>query len=233
MDHLFTEERKRIKSTFNTVSLIYPLIELGLIPQYRNGLERLNLSSNLSVLDFATGTGILAGAFHNRGHAVRGLDFSPKLLKRARKKYPRIEFDQIDLFELNTRDIAKADIVSMGYLLHGLSHDLRRIILQKAVALASEYVVVFDHSDHSGHASWIIALVELLEGSHYKEFISSDHGKLFGEFGLKIIEEFTVNKIGYCWLCTKKPYQPEPEGGLSQRASRRLNGKVASVERVM
>jgi SAM-dependent methyltransferase len=200
MDHLFTKERKRIKSTLNNSSLIYPLIELGLIPQYQMGLERLDLSSNLSVLDFATGTGILAATFNNRGHSVRGLDFSPKLLKRARKKYPQIEFDQIDLFELNTKDVVEADIVSMGYLLHGLSYDLRRIILHKAVALTSEYLVIFDHS---GHSSWIIDLVEFIEGSHYKEFISSDHSKMFSEFGLKIIEEFTVNKIGYCWLCTK------------------------------
>lgn len=204
MEHLFTEERERIKSTFNRSSLIYPLIELGLIPQYRKGLERLNLSSHLNVLDFGTGTGILAAAFHNRGHCVRGLDFSPKLLKRARKKFPGIEFDQIDLFELNTGDIAKADIISMGYLLHGLSYDLRRIILQKAVALASEYLVIFDHSGHSNFASWIIALVELIEGSHYKEFISSNRSKLFGELGLKIIEEFTVTNTGYCWLCAKK-----------------------------
>jgi predicted TPR repeat methyltransferase len=201
MDHLFTKERKRIQSTFNTASLIYPLIELGLIPQYRKGLERLDLSRNLSVLDFATGTGTLAAAFHDRGHCVRGMDFSSKLLKRARKKYPRIEFDQIDLFELNTWDVAKADIVSMGYLLHGLSYELRRIILQKAVALASEHLVIFDHS---GRASWMIALVELLEGSHYKEFISSDHSKMFAEFGLKIIEGFSVHRIGYCWLCSKE-----------------------------
>ena len=97
-------------------------------------------------------------------------------------------------------DAAKADIVSMGYLLHGLSPELRRNILQKAVALASEFVVIFDHS---GHASWIMALIELLEGSHYKEFIAADHSKMYAEFGLKIKEEFAVNKIGYCWLCAK------------------------------
>ena len=201
MDHLFAKERERIKSTFDTVSPVYPLIELSLIPQYRKGLERLDLSPNLSVLDFGTGTGLLAAAFHGRGHCVRGLDFSPRLLKRARKKYPGIEFVQIDLFELDTGHTAKADIVSMGYLLHGLSYDLRRIILQKAAALASEYVVIFDHSDN---ASWMISLVELLEGSHYKEFISSDHRKMFGEFGLKTTAEFAANKMGYCWLCAKQ-----------------------------
>ena len=34
MDPLFAEERERLKSTFHTVSLVYPLSELSLRPQY-------------------------------------------------------------------------------------------------------------------------------------------------------------------------------------------------------
>lgn len=200
MDHLFTKERKRVKSIFNLASLIYPFIELSLIPQYQKTLEKLNLSNNLSVLDFATGTGILAGAFHDRGHSVQGFDFSLKLINRARKKYPGIQFEQIDLFELETEQTPKFDIVSMGYLLHGLSPDLRKIILQKASEIVSKYVVVFDHSNRT---SWIVKIIEYLEGSHYKEFISADHKQLFSEVGLKIIEEFIVDEFGYCWLCEK------------------------------
>jgi 2-polyprenyl-3-methyl-5-hydroxy-6-metoxy-1,4-benzoquinol methylase len=200
MDPQFTKERKHIKSIFNLASLIYPLIEASLIPQYQKALEKLNLSPDLDVVDFATGTGILAAAFHHRGHSVRGFDFSPKLLKRARKKYPQIEFDQIDLFELNVKDLSKADIVSIGYLLHGLSPDLRKIILHKAADMASEYVVIFDHSNHT---NWIVKFIEYLEGSHYKEFIASDQTKMFAEAGLKIVEEFRVDEFGYCWLCRK------------------------------
>jgi 2-polyprenyl-3-methyl-5-hydroxy-6-metoxy-1,4-benzoquinol methylase len=37
----------------------------------------------LSVLDLATGTGLLAGAFAERGHAVAGPDFADNLLNRA------------------------------------------------------------------------------------------------------------------------------------------------------
>ena len=201
MDRQFTKERKRIKSIFNLASLIYPIIEFSLIPQYKKALERLDLPNNLKVLDFATGTGILAAAFHNRGHSVRGLDFSPRLLKRARKIYPQIEFDQIDLFDIDTEVMDKVDIVSMGYLLHGLSPELRKTILQKATDLTSEYVVIFYHSNHT---SWIVKIIEYLEGSHYKDFIASDKNKMFNEAGLKIIDEFTVSDFGYCWLCGKK-----------------------------
>jgi predicted TPR repeat methyltransferase len=201
MDHQFAEERRRIKSIFNLASLIYPIIELSLIPQYRKALEQLNLPGHLSVLDFGTGTGILAAAFYDRGHSVRGIDFSTRLLKRARKKYPNIVFDQMDLFELDIGKIDKIDMVVMGYLLHGLSPELRKIILKKAADLASKYVIIFDHSDHM---NWITKFIEYLEGSHYKEFITADHVKMFDEAGLKIIEEYNVSDYGYCWLCGKK-----------------------------
>lgn len=200
MDPQFIKERNRIKSIFNLASLIYPLIEMSLIPQYRRALSKLDLSNNLNVLDFATGTGILAAAFFDRGHSVQGYDFSPRLLKRARKKFPHIKFDQIDLFELNTINMPKVDIVSIGYLLHGLSPDLRKNILRKAADLTSEYVIIFDHSNHT---SWIVKIIEYLEGSHYKEFISADHKQMFAEVDLKIIEEFTVDEFGYGWLCRK------------------------------
>ncbi len=201
MDHQFAEERRRIKSVFNFASLIYPIIELNLIPQYRKALERLNLPAHLSVLDFGTGTGILAAAFYDRGHSVRGIDFSTRLLKRARKKYPQIVFDQMDLFELDTKKTDRVDMVSMGYLLHGLSPDLRKIILKKAAELANKYTVIFDHSDHLNR---ITKFIEYLEGSHYKEFITADHVKMFAETGLRIVEAFTVSDFCYCWLCGRK-----------------------------
>lgn len=200
MDNQYIEEREQVKSVFNLARLIYPIIELNLIPQYKKALEKLDLPVDLNVMDFGTGTGILAGVFYERGHSVRGIDFSPRLIKRARKKYPQITFKLIDLFELDTDKMIKVDIVSMGYLLHGLSPDLRKVILQKAAHIALRYVIIFDHS---ANMNWITKFIEYLEGSHYKEFIAADKNKMFNEAGLKIIDEFTVSEFGYCWLCGK------------------------------
>ena len=88
----------------------------------------------------------------------------------------------------------------MGYLLHGLSPELRKIILQKASQITSKYVLVFDHSNR---INWIVEIIEYLEGSQYKEFIASDRQHMFAEVNLKIIEEFNVDEFGYCWLCGK------------------------------
>ena len=66
----FLEERRRTRLFFNRISPLYPIVERHLFPEYRR------------VLDLATGTGLLAGAFSERGHALLGLDFADKLLKQ-------------------------------------------------------------------------------------------------------------------------------------------------------
>ena len=93
----FHEERRRTRRFFNRVSPLYPLVERLLFPEYRRALDRLGLPPVLRVLDLATGTGLLAGAFSERGHVVSGLDFADKLLKRARRRFPRVDFRHFDI----------------------------------------------------------------------------------------------------------------------------------------
>ena len=85
----FRRERTRAQRFFNRMSPLYPIVERHLFPQYRDVLSRIDLCSDLSVLDLATGTGLLAGAFAVRGHVVTGLDFADRLLNRARQRTGR------------------------------------------------------------------------------------------------------------------------------------------------
>jgi ubiquinone/menaquinone biosynthesis C-methylase UbiE len=96
----FLEERRRTRRFFNRMSPLYPIVERHLFPEYRRALGRIGLPPELRVLDLATGTGLLAGAFSERGHAVLGLDFADKLLKRARRRFPRVDFRHFDLLHL-------------------------------------------------------------------------------------------------------------------------------------
>jgi ubiquinone/menaquinone biosynthesis C-methylase UbiE len=122
----FVEERARAQRLFNRSWLPYPLVERHLLPQHREVLARLALRPDLSVLDLATGTGVLAGAFAERGHVVTGLDFADRLLTRARRQFPQVRFDHFDLVHLDRVDAGAYDVVCMGYLLHGLSAEFRR-----------------------------------------------------------------------------------------------------------
>ena len=77
----FLEERRRTRRFFNRRSALYPVVERHLFPEFRLALDRIDLQPALRVLDLATGTGLWAGAFSERGHAVSGLDFADILMR--------------------------------------------------------------------------------------------------------------------------------------------------------
>ncbi len=197
----FILERRKAKLFFNLVSWIYPFIELHLFPEYVKALEKLALSNQLNVLDIATGSGILANGFFERGHDIKGFDFSKGLLKRAKRKFPDIEFTKYDLIDLHKVPSNSFGIVSTGYFLHGISSDFRKFILNNISRISSKYVVVFDYCCDGG---WFVRLIEKIEGPNYVQFISTSREKEFSTAGLKIEDSFQTSKFGNVWLCSKK-----------------------------
>jgi SAM-dependent methyltransferase len=195
----FLGERRRARRFFNRMSPLYPIVERHLFPQYRDVLARLELPPALSVLDLATGTGLLAGAFAERGHAVTGLDFADKLLSRARRRFPRVDFRNLDLRHLDRTGTGAYDLVSMGYFLHGLSPGFRRFIIRETARIARAHVLVFDYGRDGG---WFIRFIEWIEGPNYPLFIAEDRERELGKVGLRIDREERVSNFGSYWLCT-------------------------------
>jgi ubiquinone/menaquinone biosynthesis C-methylase UbiE len=161
-------------------------------------LARLALRADLSVLDLATGTGVLAGAFAERGHAVTGLDFADRLLARARRQFPQVRFDHFDLVHLDRVDAGAYDVVCMGYLLHGLSAEFRRYSLNQAARVAAKHVLIFDYGRRG---SGLIRLIERIEGPHYPEFVANDFAQQLRREGLEISRAEQVSDFGDYWLC--------------------------------
>jgi ubiquinone/menaquinone biosynthesis C-methylase UbiE len=180
-DHeAFLDERRRARRFFNRMSPLYPIVERHLFPQYQDVLVRLALPPELSVLDLATGTGLLAGAFAERGHMVKGLDFADKLLNRARQRFPGIDFRNLDLRHLDRIDSGAYDLVSMGYFLHGLSPEFRRFIVRETARIARSHVLIFDYGRDGG---WFIRFIEWIEGPNYPVFIAEDRGQELNKAG--------------------------------------------------
>jgi len=194
----FLSERKRAQFFFNLTAILYPLIEWHLFPRYEEVIGKLGLHPELSVLDVATGSGILAAAFVRQGHQVTGFDFSQRLLKRARNKFPGIDFKKFDLVDLPEIPSNSFGIVSSGYFLHGLSPEFRKTILNNISRIAAEYVVIFDYCCEGG---WFVRLIEWIEGPNYPEFISTSREAEFGAAGLKIEKSFRTSSFGNVWLC--------------------------------
>ncbi len=200
-------ERRRTRLFFQLVSVIYPVIEWNLLPTYRKMLERIGLDPSLEVLDLATGTGILAGAFAERGHPTVGLDFTPALLRRARRRFPGVDFREFDLCGLGTIRDDSSDIVSMGYFLHGADPTFRHFVLSHAARIARHAVVVFDYGPEG---NWFVRVIEWVERSHYPEFIRTPRHEEFGRAGLGIVVDHRTSQFGHVWVC--RPSESQSTG---------------------
>lgn len=197
----FQNEREEARRFFNRVVFVFPFIERSLFPEYRRALKKLNLDTNFSVLDLATGTGILAGAFAERGHRATGYDFAERMLKRAGRKFPAVEFRYFDLFELEQVPARSYDIVTMGYFLHGVHPQFRQLVLSHAARIAKKYVLIFDYCCRG---NWLVRFIEWIEGPHYNQFIETVRNEEFGAAGLSIEKEINLSEYGSVWLCRKK-----------------------------
>ena len=197
----FTQEREEARRFFNRVVFVFPFIERSLFPEYRRALKKFNLDSSLSVLDLATGTGILAGAFAERGHPAEGLDIAEKMLRRARRKFPNVKFKLFDLYDLDQLQTDSYDIVTMGYFLHGVPPAFRKRVLIQAGRIAAKYVLVFDYCCRG---NWLVRFIEWIEGSHYNEFVETERKKEFAATGLIVEKEINLSEFGSVWLCRKK-----------------------------
>jgi demethylmenaquinone methyltransferase/2-methoxy-6-polyprenyl-1,4-benzoquinol methylase len=85
------------------------------------------------VLDACCGTGDLASGARRRGAEVTGLDFSPKMLERARRKDPAIEWVQGDALALPFDD-GSFDAATVGFGVRNVAdletglRELRRVL---------------------------------------------------------------------------------------------------------
>ena len=194
----YLQERRRALRFFNGSSFLYPVVERRLEPEYRAVLNDLDLPAGASVLDLATGTGGLAGAFAERGHAVIGLDFAERLLARARRRFPQVDFRHFDLLHLDRLEAKSRDVVSMAYFLHGLSPEFRRFVLAESARIAREHVLVFDYCCDGG---LLVRLIEWVEGPNYPLFVAEDRERELLGAGLELERARRVSKFGGYWLC--------------------------------
>jgi len=194
------KENKRTRIFFNFAALVYPIIDMNLFPEYRRALRKLNLPAQFTVLDLASGTGILAGSFAERGHTVTGFDFAKRLQNRAKRRFPEVKFELFDLIHLDRIENASYDLVSIGYFLHGVHPEFRQQVLTQAYRIARKHVVIFDYCCPG---NWLVRLIEWLEGPYYPDFVAGDRAKDFSSAGLAIKKEIHLSDYGNVWLLDK------------------------------
>jgi demethylmenaquinone methyltransferase/2-methoxy-6-polyprenyl-1,4-benzoquinol methylase len=117
-----------VRTMFDRISPVYDAMNrtmtLGLDRRWRRSAAEAVVRYGDRVLDACCGTGDLAIAAREAGGSVTGLDFSPRMLERARAKSREIEWVQGDLLALPFDDAA-FDAATVGFGVRNLD-DLER-----------------------------------------------------------------------------------------------------------
>lgn len=128
---------ERVRTMFDRIAPVYDsmnrVMTAGLDRRWRRITVRETVRSGDRVLDACCGTGDLAIESQRAGASVVGLDFSERMLERARRKEPAIEWVQGDALALPFDD-RSFDAATVGFgvrnvedLAGGL-HELHRVL---------------------------------------------------------------------------------------------------------
>ena len=117
-----------VRTMFDRIAPVYDLMNglmtAGLDQRWRRMTAEAAVRPGDRVLDACCGTGDLAVAAHAAGGEVTGLDFSEKMLERARRKSSAIEWMRGDVLELPFED-ASFDAATVGFGVRNVA-DLER-----------------------------------------------------------------------------------------------------------
>lgn len=126
-----------VKSMFDRIAPVYDVMNrvmtVGLDQRWRRATARAVVRPGDRVLDAACGTGDLALAAAKAGATVTGLDFSERMLERARRKAPELEWVQGDLLALPFPD-ESFDAATVGFGVRNVADlptavaELRRVL---------------------------------------------------------------------------------------------------------
>lgn len=147
------------------------------------------------VIDVATGTGAQAYELAKLNLEVIGIDLSPKMLEKAKKKCRNsltLKFQHVDATEIPFKD-NYFDYSSISLGLHDMPHDIGILVLKemKRVTKKDGQILIVDYMEPKKHAVAKIShlLVSLYETKNYKPFIKHGLDGILSETGLKTYRE--------------------------------------------
>ncbi len=178
------DPHKRAKSIFNLIAPIYSALDAyvkkGFGKAMNNIREEIDLKGK-SVLDIGTGPGAWAALYKENGASkVHGVDFAQKMVKTASKRYaPGITFSTGDAENLTEFEDESFDIVTASFLLHGVTEDKRKLMLNEMKRISKQHVII---NDYFGKTPAVARFLEYLEKSDYHHFKENFCNELNNQF---------------------------------------------------
>ena len=159
-----------VRSMFDRISPVYDAMNrtmtIGLDQRWRRATVAAVVRPDDRVLDACCGTGDLAVAALQAGATVTGLDFSERMLERARRKSGEIEWVQGDAEKLPFED-ASFDAATVGFGVRNLDDLERGLGELRRVLRPGGRVAILEITKPSGllapfYRLWFDGLVPLL-----------------------------------------------------------------------
>ena len=102
----------------------------------RKFIQKYKKSDGISLLDVGCGTGVHANLL-SKHYQVEGMDLEPKMLSIARKKYPKIRFQQGDMVNFTLK--SKFDILVC--LFSAIGHVKTKARLQRTIKIMARHLL--------------------------------------------------------------------------------------------
>lgn len=167
-------EMEKHARVFDVIAPVYNWFFYSQVQTYRFLIDQnkrlFQIPTAGRVLDIGCGTGAFLYCLAERGYQAVGVDFSPSMLRAAKKstRGKLIELVQGDVTQgLDFQD-KSFDLVLASYVLHGLSSSLRQRIYAEASRLSRGRILFYDYNQNR---RFLTDIVEWAEGGDYFEFV--------------------------------------------------------------
>jgi ubiquinone/menaquinone biosynthesis C-methylase UbiE len=202
-NYLPDRPENRTKRFFERVAPVYDIFAGSFLRAgIKKAAELLEPVAGLAVLDVCTGTGALALELAARGARVTGVDFSPAMLARGRRKAHRMQgapaaFLLADAASLDFPP-GSFDLCTISMALHEMPPARRRLVLANMRRAARDRLLVMDwvQKPRGRLSRAAVSLVERMEGGFYEDFIRRGLRRELAEAGLSVLASETAGQIG-------------------------------------
>ena len=150
-----------VQRMFDRIAPVYDLMNrvmtAGLDQRWRRATVQAVVRPGDRVLDAACGTGDLAVIAAKAGARVTGLDFSERMLERARRKAPELDWVRGDLLALPFSD-ASFDSATVGFGVRNVSDLARAIAELRRVLRPGGRLAILEITRPRGPLRWFYSL---------------------------------------------------------------------------
>ncbi|MCP3962631.1 MAG: methyltransferase domain-containing protein [bacterium] len=170
---------------------VYDLFARSIAPAYRAAVRVIEPRAGRSILDICTGTGEIALRCARQGAEVTGIDVTPAMLAKARKKAGDlpVRFEVMDARDLAFPD-SSFDLATVSFGLHDMPRRVRLEVLREAARVTRERLVILDYELPKQRlpGALLLWLVGMFESAYFKGFVREGAPALLREAGLRTVE---------------------------------------------